>query len=202
MEYITPYSVSAVFILVMLILSMRRGSFGSYTFALNSLMVWLTLGLILAVLYSYSDAAKRVAGNVMAQMNPSRAQVEGNQLIYYKGIDGHFHMDVMVNSKKLNFMVDTGASDVVISLNDAKAVGIDTETLNYNQIYRTANGTVKAALVRVDLQIEDIVFQDFEIAVNQGEMKSSLLGMSLLSQFAEVNFEGKKLTLTTKGSYR
>lgn len=110
--------------------------------------------------------------------------------------DGHFYLTLEVGGVPVEFVVDTGATDVVLSTQDAQRVGIDTETLLFTGRARTANGEVRTALVR----LEDVTIGGFDegnlrASVNEGELFSSLLGMSYLQRFSRVEIAGNRLRL-------
>jgi aspartyl protease family protein len=110
--------------------------------------------------------------------------------------DGHFHAEVRVNGVPVRFLVDTGASDLVLSLEDARRVGIDPATLTFLGRARTANGVVATAPVRLGL-VEFGGFTDTGVpaSVGSGDLGVSLLGMSYLDRFASIGIEGDRMTL-------
>jgi aspartyl protease family protein len=81
-------------------------------------------------------------------------------------------------------MVDTGASNVVLSRTDARRLGIDPDSLAFVGAAQTANGTVRTALVRLP-EVSLGPWQDRNVAayVNDGNMDLSLLGMDYLGLF-------------------
>ena len=113
-----------------------------------------------------------------------------------RGGDGHFHAEALVNGVPVRFLVDTGASDVVLSLEDARRVGIDPAELSFVGRARTANGVVATAPVRIGT-VEFGGFSDSGVAasVGGGELDVSLLGMSYLDRFASISIEGDRMTL-------
>lgn len=113
-----------------------------------------------------------------------------------KARDGHFHLSLLVNGVEVPFVVDTGASGIVLSLADAAQVGLRPENLAYLGSANTANGSVRTARVTLDT-IALGPFSDRRVRawVNEGEMDSSLLGMSYLSRFARIEIAGNTLVL-------
>lgn len=111
--------------------------------------------------------------------------------------DGHYRVTLDINGEPVRFVVDTGASDMVLSQEDARAVGIDPDTLAYLGTAYTANGTVPMARVVLDsVALGPEVERDVGASVNGGEMFGSLLGMSYLSRFGRIAIENGVLTLT------
>ncbi|ARC89172.1 TIGR02281 family clan AA aspartic protease [Rhodovulum sp. MB263] len=111
--------------------------------------------------------------------------------------DGHYYMTVEVNGTPLHFVVDTGATDVVLTRKDATRVGIDPDGLQYFGEAHTANGTVRTAPVRLDtVAIGPIVDRNLRAFVNAGQMRDSLLGMAYLNRFERIEFIRDRMILT------
>ena len=95
-------------------------------------------------------------------------------------------------------MIDTGASDVVINLAQAKKIGINIKKLKFNKLYQTANGISKGATTKIaKLEFASINFKNIPISINSGNQSSALLGMSFLRKFKKYEFYSDKLILTT-----
>lgn len=109
--------------------------------------------------------------------------------------DGHFYLGAKVNGVDVLFVVDTGASDIVLSARDARRAGFDPAALNYFGRANTANGPVATAPVRIEtLSLGEFTDSAVPAVVNSGEMDRSLLGMSYLSRF-EMVLSGSSLVL-------
>ncbi len=136
--------------------------------------------------------------DIRQSAQPSYASViADNQIKLRRAADGHYYVNTKVNGTTLRFMVDTGASDIVLTQSDARAAGLDPDTLNYLGTASTANGEVRTAPIRLDsLSIGPIVDTGLRAVVNQGVMDQSLLGMSYLQRFSSVEFSGGYLVLT------
>ncbi len=130
--------------------------------------------------------------------DPRQAVVtETGQIEVPRSRDGHYYLTLQINGKPVEFMVDTGATDVVLSRPDAERVGIQTDTLAYTGEARTANGAVRTARVRLeDVQVAGFDEGGMVAWVNDGDLDISLLGMSYLRQFSRMEFVGNKLVLT------
>lgn len=112
------------------------------------------------------------------------------------GYDGHFHLTADVNGAPVQFVVDTGATQMVLTQKDATRIGLKPEDLAYFMTARTANGTVQTAPVTLDrVEIGPFTDEGVQAVVNGGEMNGSLMGMSYLTKFARVEFSGDKLVL-------
>lgn len=110
--------------------------------------------------------------------------------------DGHYYMTAELNGKPVRFVVDTGATTIALSRQDAEKIGINTDDLAYLGQARTANGTVSTATVMIDsFRIGDLQDDRVPATVIDGEMDQSLLGMTYLSRFARVSMESDRLIL-------
>lgn len=126
---------------------------------------------------------------------PTEAIVRGDTIEVPVAADGHFYLTADINGADVLFVVDTGASDVVLSREDAERVGLDPDSLNYFGTATTANGTVRTASVRLDrFTIGNQTENGLLAVVNGGELDTSLLGMSYLSRF-EMTLTSDRLIL-------
>jgi len=147
----------------------------------------------ISVFYLYrSDFGDRF----MTAMDPAGVASTNEGLVVQRGRDGHFWLRAHINGVPLLMMVDTGASNVVLSPGDAERVGFDASSLQFDRRALTANGEVSYARVRAGrFSIGDAIFYDVPVTVNGTEMSGSLLGMSVLDKFSSVEFRGDALIL-------
>lgn len=126
---------------------------------------------------------------------PTEAVVRGDLLEVPVASDGHFYITGEVNGARVTFFVDTGASEIVLSQDDARRAGLDPEALNYFGTAMTANGQVATAPVRLaSLTLGGIAEADVPAVVNGGALDTSLLGMRWLGRH-EVTFTRDRLTI-------
>jgi aspartyl protease family protein len=94
-------------------------------------------------------------------------------------------------------MVDTGASDIVLTPADARRAGLDVGSLKFDKAYGTANGVGYGASVLLDeITVGGIRFTHVRASVNATEIGVSLLGMAFLRRLKSFNFADRKLVLT------
>lgn len=122
------------------------------------------------------------------------------EIVLRAGSDRHFKLDLRVNGTPVTFILDTGASDIVLSQEDAARVGFDPDSLPYLGQARTANGVVGLARVELSevvLAEGGLEFRDSNVPafVNEGALDVSLLGMGYLSRYARIAIEGDRLIL-------
>ena len=104
-----------------------------------------------------------------------------------------------VDGRRVRMLVDTGASVVVLSHEDAGIVGIRVSSRDYTRRIKTANGVVQAAPVRFsEVKVGDISVRGVEaLVMPPGKLATSLLGMSFLKRLA--GFEIAQGRLILKG---
>jgi len=108
--------------------------------------------------------------------------------------NGHFWTNAKVNNGSVHFLVDTGASTVALTLNDAKKAGIKVRDLEYNIPVSTAGGTNYGASVKLKrVSVGAITIRDVEAIVIKDGLTTSLLGMSYLGELQKV--EATRYTL-------
>ena len=97
----------------------------------------------------------------------------------------------------MRFVVDTGASDIVLSKADAGRIGIDPEELNYLGRAATANGETRTAFVKLDeIVVGNAVDHNVSAVVNEGAMSQSLLGMGYLQRWGRIEISGGEFRLS------
>ena len=134
--------------------------------------------------------------DIRTDIGPAQMTVSEGKVELPRAPDGHYCATLMLNGTELRFMADTGATNMVLSQQDARRIGIDPATLVYLAEAQTANGTVRTARVTLD-SVELGPFRDapFQAWVTDGEMEGSLLGMDYLGLF-RIEIAGDRMILT------
>ena len=111
--------------------------------------------------------------------------------------DGHFYATVEIQGQPVRFVVDTGATDMVLARQDAARLGLHPEELEFTGLANTANGTVRTAPVRLE-QVAFGPWTDTKVRalVNGAEMETSLLGMGYLDRFERIEITRDRMILT------
>jgi len=150
-----------------------------------------------ALIFLGAIAAVGLWEDIRQTVRPSQSVVSDTRIELPRAPDGHYYLTAQVEGTPVRFVVDTGATQIVLSRNDAKRAGIDTGALVYTGRARTANGTVRTAPVRLGrLAIGPIEDRDVRAVVNEGAMDGSLLGMEYLRRFSSVEIAEGRLVLT------
>ncbi|QUJ77562.1 TIGR02281 family clan AA aspartic protease [Sulfitobacter albidus] len=130
-------------------------------------------------------------------MRDQMVQIGEGQIAVPRQPDGHYYLTLELNGAPVRFVVDTGATDMVLSEADAARAGLDPDTLNYIGRARTANGEVRTAPVQIDtVKLGDITDTNVRASVNGGEMPGSLLGMGYLERWGRIEISNGELRLS------
>lgn len=113
------------------------------------------------------------------------------------GRDGHFFARAEINGRSVAVLVDTGASAVLLSHDDASAIGLEPHASDYTIETRTANGTGRAAPVQLDyVRIGDIEVRNLRgIVAEPGALHVTLLGMDFIGRLGRFEMRGRELLL-------
>jgi len=176
--------------LLVLSLRLRLGE------ALRYGLIWTGIVLVMALGYAYRHELFGIADRLAASAVPERGYGAGEAMVFERGRDGHFRVEAEVNGTSVTFLVDTGASNVVLNTHDARRVGLDPAPDRYFERYYTANGVVMAAPVLLEeVEIGSIRLRGVRASVTQSDLGVSLLGMSLLNELSTFRIEGDRLML-------
>jgi aspartyl protease family protein len=168
-----------------------------FTRAIIAALLWVALGLLLVVGYSYRFELHEVADRALAELIPGHVVSQGRTVAVARTDGGDFAINAQINGAPVAMVLDTGASSVVLTREDAKAAGLPIEVLNYTVNIDTANGRTRAAPVTLDrIAVGSLVERSVEALVAQpGQLRTSLLGMSFLNRLQSWEVRGDRLLL-------
>lgn len=134
--------------------------------------------------------------DIRTDITPSQLVTADGTLELPRAEDGHFYATLEVDGQTLRMMVDTGASNMVLSNADADRLGINQDELMFLGQAQTANGMVRTARVTLG-RVEFGPFSDSDVSawVTDGEMDLSLLGMDYLSRY-QITISGNTMLLS------
>ena len=140
-------------------------------------------GLVLSVLAAAQAQAQDIRLMAMTELKASRG--------------GHFFTSADINGTAVTVLVDTGATAVALSFEDARSVGLRPGSLDYTIPVSTANGTTQAAAVRLDrIVIDGVEVEDVDgLVLPEGALEGTLLGMSFLGRLSSFRVEDGVLYL-------
>lgn len=165
--------------------------------AIQIVLIWIVIGLSLALGYTYRFELRGVYDRLMAEMVPGRAATRGRVVEIARGRGGSFDVSTTINGGKVPMILDTGASAVVLTQEAAKAAGLPLEVLSYSVTVDTANGKTRAAAVTLDsIGVGGLIERSVPALIAQpGQLRTSLLGMSFLNRLESWEVRGDKLVL-------
>jgi aspartyl protease family protein len=140
--------------------------------------------------------SEQVAAGVTRSETPDGANGGGTEELNASA-DGHYYAEAEVNGRTLDVMVDTGASMVALTFEDAERAGLRLKPSDFTARVNTANGPAAVAPVMLDrVSIGGIEVRDVRAAVcERGRLDKTLLGMSFLSRLERVDISQGRLTL-------
>jgi aspartyl protease family protein len=186
--------------------------------ALTEAAMWFAAVFTGTLVFVYSDDIKKFAGleaAKWAQSEPasstpskarsgeqalsidSRSQSSGRNVRLAADNRGHFVTPAYVNGRPIDVMVDTGATSVALTWEDAQSAGVHVRESDFNLRVSTANGVTQVAPVTLDsISIGDIMVRDVQAVVARpGQLHVTLLGMSFLKKLDRVDIRGRELVL-------
>lgn len=184
------------------VLSLFRGRLGA---AVEALAFWAAMILMLVALYTYRDDLAGVAGRVVGELVPGTVRtLDGGRQIALSRIGTHFEIRGSVNGTPTRFLVDTGASTVVLTSATALKAGFDPAGLVYSQVVATANGRVLAAPVVIDRLVVGTLTEEKvrALVVRDKGLSGDLLGMSFLDRLESYEVRDGTMYMRQKGAAR
>jgi aspartyl protease family protein len=163
----------------------------------RDIAIWTAVILLGVLLYSFRAEIEKAAGRVRSEIVPSYPVASAaKELMITRDADGGFYVTGNVNGQPVRFVVDTGASDIVLSPADAQRLGLDPASLSFTKSFETANGVgLGAPYTAGDFSVGSIRLTNVPMSVNKAAMSSSLLGMAFFNRLQSFRFEGAKLYL-------
>ncbi len=172
----------------------RRAPPGNF---LRHVGLWAAIVVALFAVYSYRFELLSIKDRMLAELLPhAGVEVAPGAVSIRADRSGHFVVEAAVDGVNVLFLVDTGASDVVLSPADAARLGFDLKKLDYSKRFETANGVVVGAPVRLGrVAIGPVAVEDVRASVNGAPMQNSLLGMSFLGRLSGYQVSRETLVL-------
>jgi len=147
----------------------------------REIMRWIMILTVALAIFNFGDTLVSPFRNTQS-VNLSQGVIE-----LPREANGHYYLTAQINGTEVQFVVDTGASGIVLSQEDAARAGLDADRLAYIHTANTANGTVRIApVVLASFDVDGITDENVRAYVNEGELSGSLLGMSYLRRYEKI----------------
>jgi aspartyl protease family protein len=162
----------------------------------RNIALWTGVAAVLVLGYTYQDELSGIGSRVASEFLPGEPVMVGPNTMALTESDGGFVVFGEANGTRLKFLVDTGASDIVLSPADARRIGLDPASLQFSREYETANGPgLGAPTTLASLSVGPIRLANVAVTVNRADMQSSLLGLAFLKRMKSFEIRGRKLYL-------
>lgn len=171
---------------------------GRFLAGVAALVFWSGLLGLTLVAYSYRTELRAVGQRVLATTFPGTViETAPKEVTVFRQPDGQFSLSAEVGHDHVSFVLDTGASTVVLRAEDAARLGIPIKRLTYDIPVSTANGHALTAAVELpDLRVGTIRETGVEALVARpGSLHQSLLGMTFLNRLTSFTFSDDRLVL-------
>ena len=169
---------------------------------MRQLMIFAVVFVVLGgVAARYADQAvsspPQQAAVVQPAYEPREATTSGRSLMLEADRLGHFQVEARIDGRSVDFIIDTGASLVVLRESDAARVGIHPRPSDYTATAITANGRIKAARATIDrIELGGITVYDVPAMVLPDEaLAKNLLGVSFLSRLRRYEYANGRIVL-------
>ena len=166
----------------------------------RNLALWVAIFAVVFIGYTFRGELAGAGTKVRTALSPERAVTAApGQVVIGRNENGGFYVTGAVDGAPARFLVDTGASDIVLSQDDAVRAGLAPAAEQYTRLNETANGVgYGAPMVVKTLTVGSIRLTDVPVQVNKAPMSASLLGMTFLKRLDSYEFKGDQLTLRGK----
>lgn len=181
--------------LAMMVARLFRGNF---TAAVAALAFWMAVLFVAMAGYAYRYELRAVADRVMAMLVPGTAiETAFKEVTVIRRADGQFVVNGAVSDRRMAFVLDTGASTVVLRAEDAAKARIALDRLVFDVQVATANGMARAAeTILPRVSIGSITEHDVKALVARpGTLHENLLGMTFLNGLASYTVSNDKLVM-------
>ncbi|MCG8504596.1 MAG: TIGR02281 family clan AA aspartic protease [Sphingomonadales bacterium] len=121
---------------------------------------------------------------------------DGGGIVVHRGRGNHFWMEAEVSGKLVRFMIDTGASHVILASEDARRLGFDLREEDYTLEYATAGGKIRGAPVELDyLSYGPLEMWGLPASVTNSELQVSVAGQTFLDSLNGYEVRGDEMIL-------
>lgn len=162
----------------------------NFWYKIKILLIWIFAILVITITYNNRNILFK---NIIPY---SAYDSQDNSLTIRKSNDGHFYISLIVNNKKILFLIDTGATTTTLTLKDARKLGINTAGFMYNIPVNTANGISYGASTQIkNINIGNFHLKSLWVFISKDLSGKSLLGMNFLNQFKEYTVKQDEMIL-------
>lgn len=164
----------------------------------NLVLILLGFCLIFAVFDPQTLIGAKAPKQIVESEHATKTTKNSSEVELAAAANGNFYTAAEINGEQFDVIIDTGATYVTLTYSDAEHAGLDPSNLRYNVKLRTANGTSKGALTKLDdVTVHGITVNNVKAVVTEpGVMDITLLGMSYLSRISGISVRDQRMTLS------
>jgi aspartyl protease family protein len=165
------------------------------TFAAVALVAGIMVPQFAAQMYAPRAPNQLMVAHQAAPVEPSPSNPDS--VVVPADAMGHFRVEGRINGQFIQFVVDTGASVVALTSEDAASLGIHPGSMDFRALVKTANGTVHAAPVQINMiEVGNLMVRDVAAMVLPDRaLSDNLLGLSFLSRLRHFEYTDGKMIL-------
>ncbi|UXN04689.1 TIGR02281 family clan AA aspartic protease [Bartonella sp. HY406] len=167
----------------------------------KNILIWVAIIGVLLIGYNnrfhLQDIAHNISGGLVPASVLSVDLTSRNTVTIDRGSNGHYQITGKVDDHRVKFLIDTGATSIVLTNETAIDIGIDIQGLNYTTPVSTANGSLNTARVRLDsISIGSITRKKLNALIApSGALSDNLLGMNFINTLSSTSIRGNQLIL-------
>lgn len=168
----------------------------------RNIALWAAIFAAVFLAYAFRDDLRHAGLKARSALIPAYAIADTprSMLVSRSSEGGGFYVMGEVDGAPMRFIVDTGATDIVLSPQDAMRAGLLDASTRFSRPNETANGVgYGAAVMAESLTVGPIHLTNVPVFVNQAPMSASLLGMSFLERLDSFEVRGDQLFLRGRG---
>lgn len=158
---------------------------------------WTAVFAVLFAGYAFRGDLRAIGVKLQTALNPEHpvAAAQGTVVIG-RSAENSFYVAGQINGQPARFLIDTGATDIVLNQDDAARAGLTPAAQQFSRPSETANGVgYGASGVVKSLVVGSIRLTDVPVQINKAPMSASLLGMTFLQRLESYDVKGDQLTL-------
>jgi aspartyl protease family protein len=159
-----------------------RGTVSMRSIVMFAILALVVAGVVPRLYANMNGTAASAAKAAPAEAEPTPAN--SRSMSISRGDDGHFNVEAVIDGRRMDFLVDTGASVIALREGDAARLGIHPAARDYTANVSTANGTVRAARVELNrVEVGALTVRNVAaLVLPDAALGRNLLGMSFLSR--------------------
>lgn len=131
----------------------------------------------------------------VVQARSAKPAFAGDEMVLERGRSGQFTLTARIDGQDTDFLVDTGADVVALTVDEADRLGLAIDPSSFRPITQTAAGPGNGTVVRLaTLEVAGTELHDVDALVLEG-LPLNLLGQNALSQLGQVSLEGNRMVI-------